>query len=71
MSTVIVVLAHHDYGDEYVTNVHGVYQSHEKWKAEAEQLHYSYDIPNDTYYTTFNDVDVTFEVTLQYVKGST
>lgn len=73
MSTVIVVLAHHDYTDSIQTDVHGVYVNEQMFIDEANQLGYEYDILNDVYFTVNKDTDtdVEFEITLQHVKGST
>lgn len=71
MSTVIVVLAHHDYEDEIVTNIHGVYLNEDLFRKEATELQYSHDTLNDVYFSVINGRDVEFEIVLQHVKGST
>lgn len=70
MSTVIVVLAHLDYEDSIVTEVHGVYATEALFRQEAQELQYEHDALNDVYFTVINGRDVEFEIVLQHVKGS-
>ena len=71
MSTVLVVLAHMDFIDNIITEVHGVYKNEKEFLDEAKQLNYEYDIFVDAYTTIIDDTDVEFEMVLQHVKGST
>ena len=70
MSTVIVVLAHHEYEDDIVTNIHGVYANEELFRQEAQELQYEYFSLNDVYFTVIDGRDVEFEIVLQHVRGS-
>lgn len=70
MSTVIVVLAHLDFEDSIITEVHGVYATEALFRQEAQELQYEHDALNDVYFTVIDDTDVEFEIVLQHVKGS-